>query len=124
VSFVQLVGAPQLQPGDADQDYDFDQLDLVRVQIAAKYLTGQAATWGEGDWNAAPGGEQGNPPTGNGLFDQADIIAALSAGKYLTGPYAAGATTAWTPVPAPEPSGLLLAATALLTVLGWFRSRR
>jgi hypothetical protein len=44
VTFVQLVGAALLQPGDSDQDYDFDQLDLVRVQIAAKYLSGEAAT--------------------------------------------------------------------------------
>jgi hypothetical protein len=80
---------PQLQAGDADQDLDFDQLDLVRVQIAAKYLTGRAATWGEGDWNAAPGGAKGSPPPGNGFFDQLDIIAALSHGKYLRGPYAA-----------------------------------
>jgi hypothetical protein len=79
----------QLQPGDADQDLDFDQLDLVQVQIGAKYLTGQAATWGEGDWNGAPGGEPGSPPAGNGLFDQLDIIAALNSGVYLTGPYAA-----------------------------------
>jgi hypothetical protein len=82
-------GATQLQPGDADMDFDFDQLDLVQVQIASKYLTGQAATWGEGDWNGAPGGSQGNPPAGNGLFDQIDIIAALNAGLYLQGPYAA-----------------------------------
>jgi hypothetical protein len=78
-----------LQPGDADQDLDFDQLDLVRVQIAAKFLTGSAATWGEGDWNGAPGGSPGNPPAGNGRFDQLDIVAALTANKYLTGPYAA-----------------------------------
>ncbi len=78
-----------LQPGDADPDFDFDQLDLVRVQVAAKYLTGHAATWGEGDWNAAPGGRRGNPPPGDGLFNQVDIIAALTAGKYLSGPYAA-----------------------------------
>ncbi len=81
--------APPLQAGDADMDLDFDQLDLVRVQVAAKYLTGQAATWGEGDWNAAPGGSPGNPPTGDSLFNQVDIIAALTAGKYLSGPYAA-----------------------------------
>jgi hypothetical protein len=80
---------PRLQPGDADQDLDFDQLDLVQVQVAAKYLTGQAATWGDGDWDGAPGGEQGNPPAGDGKFDQLDIIAALSGGFYLTGPYAA-----------------------------------
>ena len=80
---------PRLQAGDADMDLDFDQLDLVQVQIAAKYLTGQSATWGEGDWDAAPGGEPGNPPIGNGLFDQLDIISALASGTYLTGPYAA-----------------------------------
>jgi hypothetical protein len=80
---------PQLQAGDANQDLKFDQLDLVKVQVAAKYLTGRPATWGEGDWNAAPGGEPGNPPTGNGTFDQLDIIAALGANTYLTGPYAA-----------------------------------
>ena len=81
-------GTP-LQAGDANQDLRFDQLDLVQVQIAAKYLTGQPATWGEGDWDAAPGGSPGAPPTGDGLFNQMDIIAAQQAGKYLTGPYAA-----------------------------------
>ena len=78
-----------LQAGDADQDFDFDQLDLVRVQIAAKYLTGEAATWGDGDWNAAPGGSQRNPPEGDGLFNQLDIVVAQQAGIYLTGPYSA-----------------------------------
>jgi hypothetical protein len=78
-----------LQAGDADQDLKFDQRDLVRVQIAAKYLSGQAATWGDGDWDGAPGGEPGSPPAGNGRFDQLDIVSALAAGTYLTGPYAA-----------------------------------
>ena len=78
-----------LQAGDADQDLDFDQIDLVQVQVAAKYLTGQAATWGEGDWNGAPGGSPGAPPAGDGLFNQQDIISALSANTYLTGPYGA-----------------------------------
>jgi hypothetical protein len=74
---------PALQPGDADQDLDFDQLDIVKVQIAAKYLTGQTATWGEGDWDGGPGGQPGSPPVGNGRFDQLDVVAALAAGKYL-----------------------------------------
>jgi hypothetical protein len=87
--FGQPGGGGLLQAGDADQDLDFDQLDLVKVQIAAKYLSGRAATWGEGDWNGAPGGSPGNPPPGDRLFNQADIIAALNAAKYLTGPYAA-----------------------------------
>jgi hypothetical protein len=80
-------GVVPLQAGDADMDYDFDQLDLVQVQIAAKYLSGSPATWGEGDWNGAPGGQPGSPPEGNGLFDQIDIIASLGPGHYLTGPY-------------------------------------
>ena len=81
-------GGTALLAGDADQDLDFDQLDLVQVQIAAKYLTGQPATWGDGDWDGAPGGSQGSPPTGNGQFDQRDIISALGPAHYLTGPYA------------------------------------
>jgi hypothetical protein len=64
-------------------------LDLVMVQQGGKYLTGQAATWGEGDWNGGPGGSAAAPPAGDGLFNQLDIIAALNAGKYLQGPYAA-----------------------------------
>jgi hypothetical protein len=76
-----------LEAGDADMDFDFDQLDLVRVQVAGKYLSGQSATWGEGDWDGAPGGAPGNPPPGDRLFNQIDIIAALNAGKYLQGKY-------------------------------------
>jgi hypothetical protein len=86
---IPVAAGPELMAGDADQDLDFDQLDLVRVQIAARYLHGQSASWGEGDWNGAPGGSQGNPPPGDGLFDQLDIIAALRPGHYLSGPYAA-----------------------------------
>ena len=77
-----------LLPGDADQDLDFDQADLVRASQSAKYLTGESATWGEGDWNGAPGGSPGNPPVGDETFDQLDILATLRAGHYLSGPYA------------------------------------
>ena len=79
----------ELSAGDADQDLDFDQLDLVQVQIAGKYLTNQPATWGEGDWNGAPGGTPGTPPPGDDQFNQLDIVAALAADTYLTGPYSA-----------------------------------
>lgn len=75
--------------GDADEDLDFDQLELVQVRIAAKYLTNQTATWREGDRSGAPGGAPGNPPPGNGLFDQLDVIGALGPAHYLSGPYAA-----------------------------------
>jgi hypothetical protein len=84
-----LGGGVTLKAGDANMDLQFDQLDLVQVQIAAKYLSAQNATWGEGDWNGAPGGAPGDPPAGDGKFDQLDIIAALNADVYLTGPYAA-----------------------------------
>lgn len=86
-------GGPALQAGDADMDLDFDQLDLVQVQIANKYLSREPATWGEGDWDGAPGGSPGSPPPGDGAFNQLDIIAALSSGVYLKGPYAALADT-------------------------------
>lgn len=89
IESIRIVETGGLLAGDADQDMDFDQLDLVQVQIAAKYLTSQPATWGEGDWDGAPGGTIGSPPPGNGLFDQLDIVAALAAGTYLKGPYAA-----------------------------------
>ena len=79
----------RLLAGDADQDGDFDQLDLVQVSIAGKYLTGRDATWGEGDWDAEPAGALGNPRDGDGVFNQIDIVAALKADAYLTGPYAA-----------------------------------
>ena len=89
VTVVPEPAGPALQAGDADQDLDFDQLDLVKVQIGGKYLSGQATTWGEGDWNGAPGGNPANPPAGDGLFNQLDVVAAQQAGIYLTGPYAA-----------------------------------
>ena len=76
-TFVSELG---LQAGDADQDFDFDQLDLVQVQVASKYLSGHVATWGEGDWNGAPGGNPGNPPQGDGLFNQLAIVAAQHVG--------------------------------------------
>jgi hypothetical protein len=78
-----------LQAGDADEDLTFDQLDIVQVLQRAQYLSGRPATWGDGDWNGAPGGQPGNPPSGDGLFNQRDIVAALQHGLYNAGPYAA-----------------------------------
>ena len=105
-------------PGDADQDFDFDQLDLVQVQVAGKYLTGEPATWGEGDWNGTPVMFDTDPPVGDGVFNQLDIVAAQQAGLYLTGSYAGRADPF---VAVPEPSGFLLAALGLLGVLACVR---
>ena len=41
-----------------------------------KYLTGQPATFEEGDWN------------GDGVFDQKDLVSALQAGSYLRNQHA------------------------------------
>jgi hypothetical protein len=68
--------SPHVAAGDANRDMQFDQQDIVLVLQAAKYLTGQPATFEEGDWN------------GDGVFDQLDIVAALQTGNYLRGPYA------------------------------------
>ena len=103
-----------MQAGDADQDFDFDQLDLVQVQVAAKYLTGEPATRREGDWNGAPGGSPGNPPQGDEVFNQLDIVAAQQAAKYLTGPYAGIQANGLAPVP--EPNGFLLLGVGLLAL--------
>ena len=98
------------------------QLDLVQVQQAGKYRTGQTATWGESDWDGAPGSEPGNPPQGNELVDQFDVIAALAKGDYMTGAYAATAPDdAGLPRTVPEPSSLLL---ALLGIIGLLHLRR
>ncbi len=50
-----------------------------------KFETGQVATWGEGDWDGAPGGSPGNPQLGDGVFDFNDILAALANGFLETG---------------------------------------
>ena len=89
VDLIYLGASTLLMAGDANQDLEFDQFDIVQVVQAEKYLTGLPATWGEGDWNGAPGGSPGDPPLGDGLFNQLDIIAALDGGVYLTGSYAA-----------------------------------
>ena len=119
---------PVLQAGDANQDLRFDQRDIVQVLAAAKYLSQQPATWGEGDWNGAPGGSPGSPPAGDGFFDQFDIIAAQQAGLYLSGPYAAletartmasAAATAGVAA-VPEPSALVLFAFGVLGLIRRF----
>ena len=59
--------------GDSNGDFRFDQADIVLVLQAARFRTGQHATFEEGDWN------------NDGLFDQLDIVSALQAGHYLNG---------------------------------------
>jgi hypothetical protein len=67
------VPPPRQKAGDANGDGLFNQLDLVQVLVAAKYQTGQPASFEEGDWN------------GDGVFDKFDVLAALVADNYLEG---------------------------------------
>jgi hypothetical protein len=57
-------------PGDSNDDGRFDQLDIVNVLQAGKYLADKPATFTEGDWN------------GDGLFDSLDIVMVLQSGQY------------------------------------------
>ena len=119
--FIGWPSPPWLQAGDSDQDLDFDQVDVVHVLEAAKYLTGEPASWAEGDWDGAPGGSVDDPPLGDGVFDQEDIVAALRTGTYLTGPYAGRSFAAEGfvhPVaPVPEPGTLPMFCLAILCTL-------
>ena len=71
-------------PGDANQDYHFDESDFVHVFKLGKYETREPATWQEGDWNATG---DGNPPAGDGVFDSGDFVSAFTVGAYKLGPY-------------------------------------
>lgn len=75
---------PQLeQIGDANLDGVFDRDDVVQVLQAAKYNSGQPATWHEGDWN------------GDGVFNQLDIVESQVDGTYEVSPLPTLAGT-WT----------------------------
>ena len=58
-------------PGDANHDGRFDQFDLIAVLNAGKFLSGQPATWEEGDWNV------------DGVFDSLDIALAQQTDCYV-----------------------------------------
>ena len=96
------------------------QQDIVQVLQAAKQSTSQPATWGEGDWDGAPGGSPGNPPFGDGVFTQpGHHRRPLRANTYLTGSYAA--------VPVPEPNSVAMALVGLsmpLAIVGTIASAR
>jgi hypothetical protein len=82
--------------GDANLDGEFNSSDFVTVFTAAKYESGNPATWGQGDWN------------GDGLFNSSDFVAAFTSGGYEKGPR--------TPV-VPEPSGIVLLSISLFAMV-------
>ena len=97
-----VVGLSNTFIGDANFDGEFNSSDFVTVFGAAKYETGQAATWSEGDWN------------GDGQFNSADFVAAFGGGGYESGPRDGNLQTV------PEPSSIFLVGIGLLA----FAARR
>ncbi|MCA9215230.1 MAG: PEP-CTERM sorting domain-containing protein [Planctomycetales bacterium] len=90
--------------GDANFDGQFNSSDFVTVFGAAKYETGQQATWSEGDWN------------GDKEFDSSDFVVAFSGAGYEKGPRDGGLQVV------PEPSGIYL--TLISIVAGGTLRRR
>ncbi len=107
-----------LQAGDANQDYSFDESDLLAIFQSGKYRTGLPARWSDGDWNGAPAGRVGDPPSGDGLFDESDLIAAFSNGLYRAGSYIDRASPS---LAVPEPHGAASLILALFCALVQFR---
>ncbi len=79
--------------GDADLNGVFDSSDLVKVFSAAKYESGQAATWDQGDWD------------GDMTFNSGDLVAAFSNAGYDAGERPGGPNPA---VVVPEPTSMVL----------------
>ncbi|MCA9211646.1 MAG: PEP-CTERM sorting domain-containing protein [Planctomycetales bacterium] len=82
--------------GDSDFNGEFNSSDFVAVFSAAKYETGQTASWNEGDWN------------GDGVFNSSDFVAAFTGAGYEQGLREGGLQVV------PEPSSIVLALTGLL----------
>ena len=91
--------------GDSNFDGEFSSSDFVSVFGAAKYETGQAATWAEGDWN------------GDGVFSSTDFVAAFSGAGYEVGAREGGLQVV------PEPSALGLLSIGALALLGLRRRK-
>ena len=91
--------------GDANFDGQFNSSDFVTVFSAAKYETGQPATWAEGDWN------------GDKLFNSSDFVAAFAGGGYEKGERAGGLQTV------PEPQSLAMFGIGLLVLTACRRRR-
>ena len=99
-------------PGDIDLSGQVNIIDLVGIDSAGKFGSGQAADWSQGDFNY------------DGVVNVLDLIAIDTAGAFGTGNYFPSAPTATAlgasvaAVPEPGVAGLVLAAA------GWALLRR
>lgn len=89
--------------GDSNFDGEFSSSDFVFTFAAAKYETGEMATYAEGDWD------------GDMLFASGDFVAAFSQAGYEKGPRPAAAA-----VPEPTSGAILFGSFALMLL----RARR
>ena len=90
--------------GDANLDGLFNTSDLVTVFTVGKYEKGEAATFGEGDWD------------GDGMFGTADLVVAFADGGFEAGERPATAAV-------PEPTCWWLACFAMLWGFTRIRNR-
>jgi autotransporter-associated beta strand protein len=90
-------------PGDVDLDGVVDVFDLVDVNAAGQYGTGQAAVWSQGDFNY------------DAVTNVFDLVAVSGADVFNRGSYLPAAMT---PAAVPEPGsfGLLGAAAGILLI--------
>ncbi len=92
-------------PGDTNLDGAVDTFDLVAIDAAGRYGSGQPAAWEEGDFNY------------DGLVNAFDLVAIDTAAVFQQGSYlpGSGGPAAVTAVPEPGlPAGLAAAAAAVL----------
>ena len=100
-------------PGDVDLSGQVNVFDLVAIDSAGRYGTGQPAVWNQGDFNY------------DGISNIFDLIGIDSAGAYGQGNYFPPAPSPSIAVaPVPEPTGWWLVALAAAGGIARLRRRR
>jgi hypothetical protein len=100
-------------PGDTTLDGLVNVFDLVEIEAAGRYGTGQVADWADGDFNY------------DGLANVFDLVAVEAAGAYNAGSYFPASAAGLGRVAAvPEPAGLLAASAGLVAAGLLVRRRR
>jgi autotransporter-associated beta strand protein len=99
-------------PGDVDLSGQVNVFDLVSVDAAGKYGSGQASDWSEGDFNY------------DGITNVFDLVSIDTAGAYGTGNYFPAAAGQGTVAAVPEPAAMTWLVVAGMTFGGLIRRSR